>query len=409
MNLVVVIKGPLFAGLLLCLIACDGVRDEDHDPSVPGGPDEDIRGGESDESDLEIIQRKAVEISGGLPGCVRFSDGVVECWVHLEPIQPHEVLSVTEEFWIPGPGADFSDRITRFRLKERFVSIDVHETYFCGMELFETEQFGGIAGDVICGELVDRGSTAFLRERLRGSGFTDGITVGPSLACATPGEIRAGPFVCSPFVSYGDRGLILEQNLLDLPSNLDVVRDLSFGSGVACATRFHQPAICWGRDVSDGGIVDSISDVEGIQLVQVSVGEWHACGLDEKNRIHCWGRGTNGDLDVQNRDFGQAYPPLQYARLVTSGRYHSCAIDLDDGVHCWGWLDGRVEDEEGDEENTWPWPTSSARSMAEGIFAEGPTRTGRFRDLSTSGSISCTLSWENVVNCWGERWFDISF
>jgi uncharacterized delta-60 repeat protein len=62
-----------------------------------------------------------------------------------------------------------------------------------------------------------------------------------------------------------------------------------------------------------------------VDPVQVSVGGWHACAIDDTGP-HCWGANWYGQLDV---------PALSNPIQVISGGVDTCAID-DVGLQCWG-------------------------------------------------------------------------
>src|SRR5690606_31331380 len=106
---------------------------------------------------------------------------------------------------------------------------------------------------------------------------------------------------------------------------------------------------CWGRNyygqLGNNDLTDTDSpvpvEVYGLSdLVQVSAGLSHSCGVRAGGALACWGSNSYGAL---GRADAPAYSivPLQVTTLstivaVSVGDNHACALRADDTVFCWG-------------------------------------------------------------------------
>ena len=92
-----------------------------------------------------------------------------------------------------------------------------------------------------------------------------------------------------------------------------------------CAVLNTGAVYCWGEDYS--GI--SEVDLGGARAKSVTVGEHHACIVDEFDSVQCWGSNTEsqlGNLDSLDNNVNQ----------IDAGALHTCAILNTNEVKCWG-------------------------------------------------------------------------
>ena len=78
-------------------------------------------------------------------------------------------------------------------------------------------------------------------------------------------------------------------------------------------------------DTSTASLAASTPDTSG--FVQVVVGENHACALQRDGRVHCWGGGNDGQLEV---------PEGMTFKEITAGYRFTCGIRTDGAIACWG-------------------------------------------------------------------------
>lgn len=85
-----------------------------------------------------------------------------------------------------------------------------------------------------------------------------------------------------------------------------------------------------------------------VRMTKLTMGEWHACGLDDRGRAYCWGHGGDGRLGNGTAEDRRLPTPVDMSPLP-AGRYFvdisaaaaaTCAID--DGGDAWCWGDNSV-------------------------------------------------------------------
>lgn len=132
------------------------------------------------------------------------------------------------------------------------------------------------------------------------------------------------------------------------------------------------------------------------ELVAVTVGARHACGLDVEGRIHCWGDNTAGQLGLGSGIARIDVPTLvgdAAARwsMVAAGGEHTCA--LQDGVPwCWGQNEDAQADGGAGGVVLEPRPVS---------FAAAPPLPS-FDEIATGSQHTCAIG-EGQLWCWGFR------
>jgi alpha-tubulin suppressor-like RCC1 family protein len=93
------------------------------------------------------------------------------------------------------------------------------------------------------------------------------------------------------------------------------------------------PRMCPGTDVSPKPVFG------GRQYVDIDAGQSHVCAIEAGGTIHCWGRGTEGQLGDGRGD--HAYMPvvvgsqLRFSSMSV-GDLHTCGVALDGKAYCWG-------------------------------------------------------------------------
>ena len=106
-----------------------------------------------------------------------------------------------------------------------------------------------------------------------------------------------------------------------------VFTQISVGKHHACALRENGAIACWGRDLTNEGILDAPA-ATGFR--QISAGLNFTCALRQDATIVCWG----------GNDGGKADPPQGSFSEITAGGNHACALPLPQasppGLICWG-------------------------------------------------------------------------
>jgi alpha-tubulin suppressor-like RCC1 family protein len=100
-------------------------------------------------------------------------------------------------------------------------------------------------------------------------------------------------------------------------------------------------------------------------LGSVSAGQYHACGVNAKGAVVCWGR----------NNYGQATPPTGAFASVSAGDWHTCGLKIDGTIVCWGHND----------------------------YGEATPRAGTFVSVSAGHRHTCAVRNDGTIACWGEN------
>lgn len=196
--------------------------------------------------------------------------------------------------------------------------------------------------------------------------------------------------------------------------------DVSMGNLHTCAISDDNKGWCWGKG-EYGQLANGESGDAGIQseypsqisapanlgrdlsLTQISSGVFHSCGLDDENKIWCWGDNEYGQLGTRNNELANLptkidHDPLELGNelnftAVSSGNYHSCGLDTENKIWCWGYnQSGQLGISNNDDTNQ---PTK---------INHDPQNTGNeieFIYLNASRNHSCAIDFFNKAWCWG--------
>lgn len=166
---------------------------------------------------------------------------------------------------------------------------------------------------------------------------------------------------------------------------------VSAGLRRTCGVKTTGEILCWG---------DPISIIPAGTFLKVSVGGDHACAIETGDSVVCWG----------NNARGQATAPAGAFKEITTGDAHSCAQSTVDGsVVCWG--DNQLgqsakppslyrQVSAGGNRTCLLGFDGAARCQGEGAPNQ-PSIAGKFRRISTAGSIGCGITDVTTdIACW---------
>lgn len=165
------------------------------------------------------------------------------------------------------------------------------------------------------------------------------VSVGDGHSCAIRG---AGELYCwgrnTQFQLGMDAGTQLR-----VPRRVDTevgYTDVACAVNHTCALRAGR-LFCWGSvpEVLNGVARETPFELDvGRVHTAVAVHGFHACFIDDANRLFCWGRNAEGQLGVGDTS-NRAAPTLvdggAWAR-VALGRFSTCAQTIDGGTYCFG-------------------------------------------------------------------------
>ena len=154
-------------------------------------------------------------------------------------------------------------------------------------------------------------------------------------------------------------------------------------------------AICWGGSAT-GVLTETPTDVT---FSQISVGQYHVCGVTTEKTVRCWG-GTESLTSSSQEDFGQSDIPVEYRsatfRKVSAARYHTCGIlDGQNGqtegeVVCWG--------EKFIADPLLPSQIEGSRTTPPDYFYPP---TSNLPEVDTGSYFNCALTIDSDMICWG--------
>lgn len=132
----------------------------------------------------------------------------------------------------------------------------------------------------------------------------------------------------------------------------------------------------------------------GADWIQVARGLDHACQLNSRGQIKCWGLNATGQLGTGG---GDSTDPVEISGgrryvAVDAGSGFSCALDEDGQVWCWG-ANGSGQLGDG---------SDVSRSTPTAI---APPTAARFIQISIGKLAVCALSDDHQVYCWGDAPF----
>jgi alpha-tubulin suppressor-like RCC1 family protein len=214
-----------------------------------------------------------------------------------------------------------------------------------------------------------------------------------------PGEVCDGPAVPDTCRSLGHFGgatrCTADCGIADASGCFPAV-ELTCGTWHCCALDPAGRPYCWGSGqwLIEHAPPPDFAPVAGPgspALVSLAVGNGFTCGLDAGGDAWCWGVNDSGQLGVGHRQ--GAYAPEWVRggpfRALVAGPQHACALDLDDRAHCWG-------------SNQALQLGHGSTDGDEGVVVPGPVDTDRrFVALALGNTVSCGLSPEGEIHCWG--------
>ena len=131
------------------------------------------------------------------------------------------------------------------------------------------------------------------------------------------------------------------------------------------------------REGESRDIAFSIAETDP-ELVAISAGFSHSCGVTSDNEALCWG----------SDDEGRSSPPPGKLIALSTGEPHNCAITLDNKAVCWG-----------RDSNAQVMPSSPTPAIELGRSV--------IDDISAGSFHSCAVTRDNRAICWGSEFLDI--
>ncbi len=287
------------------------------DPSeneVPQECGENFVGAESCTAECEISRVDCSPIyqqitSGGLHTCGLRPDGSVRCWGDDEKSQLTPPAGVL------------------------FKKISAGGWHTCGITDQDNLRCWG--GRLAGGGQANPPDGDFT-EVSAGLGFTCAISTVPSISCwgnVPPGGPDYTSIVAPDYISTGRTHACAMYSAGSIcwgegPGHVEFARfqELSAGDGYTCFLTNQGLAQCWGRasDTEQGAVATGFPTEK--TFVSIDTGRFHACGIQTTDSTpFCWG--TPALLGIA---------PSVSLTQISMGDFHSCGLDREGRAYCWG-------------------------------------------------------------------------
>ena len=204
---------------------------------------------------------------------------------------------------------------------------------------------------------------------------------------------------------------------------LRAIVQITVGESNVCALTVQGNVLCWGSGLngilgngdSSGedkhyplAVVEGAGSTEPLgDIVQVDLGDQHACAVSFEGIVQCWGAAISGQLGNNDPDLvSSSYPvtvvagdgssdPLRDIVQVSGGETHTCALTSTGRVWCWGTgTSGQL----GQGSAT---STNYPVAVVSGSGSTNPL-TGIIQ-ISAGGYHTCALKSSGGVVCWGSE------
>jgi alpha-tubulin suppressor-like RCC1 family protein len=182
------------------------------------------------------------------------------------------------------------------------------------------------------------------------------ISAGTGHTCGLRGTPDAGSLWCWGWNADGQVGNGLNGQTRQLtPVEIEpdtTWRRVAAGTMFTCGIQSDGSLWCWGYN-NDGQLANGTPgtpsrayapvEVTGSTAWQeITLGAFHACGLQSGGAVYCWGGGFDGRLGygdedgVADTDTPVAMPTASTWIQIDAGENHTCALSADFDVWCWG-------------------------------------------------------------------------
>ncbi|MNJ94746.1 Regulator of chromosome condensation (RCC1) repeat protein [compost metagenome] len=202
----------------------------------------------------------------------------------------------------------------------------------------------------------------------------------------------------------------------EYPLKSEEIAVLKAGFNQTCVVTTSGRAFCWGSNngygqLGNGGYVGTLVPVEvkkvgalaGKKIIDIAMGDHHACALDSQGGLACWGRNTNvgqlGDGTFINSripvavDFSGALAGKNIVSISGHGSDHTCVLDDQGKAYCWG---ANSKGQLGNNDIV-----DSGVPVA--VHMSGVLAGKTLVQIETGRTHTCAIANDKKAYCWGEN------
>lgn len=121
--------------------------------------------------------------------------------------------------------------------------------------------------------------------------------------------------------------------------------DVVLGEGHACARTSESGVACWGRndrgqlghgDGPDDETPRQVGDL--FDVITLVAGDQHTCALRRDRTVWCWGDASEGQVGPSRLPWTAKPQRVEIGpvKALAAGAFHTCAVTMDGATSCWG-------------------------------------------------------------------------
>ena len=227
--------------------------------------------------------------------------------------------------------------------------------------------------------------------------------------------LRKMPWLLLLLLPFGAHAKNGSQAPVSMSEGSSQVVALSAGANHSCGLRADGSAICWGRNGEGQVLPSSLTDAAKLAgpFISVATGDRHSCGLRPTGVAVCWGSDSHGQVS------GVPMPNLLNGPFVelSGGSDFTCGRKSDGTLTCWGNYENTLPPGAGRQfidvaagalhgcglmanGDAYCWGGNST-GAAPSYTSSAPSVAGPFITLAAGNAFTCGLRANAELQCWG--------
>lgn len=192
-------------------------------------------------------------------------------------------------------------------------------------------------------------------------GWDDWYTVkaGGAGGCGVRADGRAWCWGSNTFSQVGDGTTTHRPRPVQVNRSIEQLSKMSVGANHVCSARDYGSGWCWGMG-SQGRLGNNLTtnankpvfvigpggSYQPNNLVAMSAGSYHSCGIAADGSAWCWGETLNGRVGDNQTTTDRLMPVIVHTdsglpgwvdwKVISAGQEHTCGVRNDGSAWCWG-------------------------------------------------------------------------